>query len=147
MQGLCGTKPHSLSGVLGGLKKNYIHVIFLFAVSPLAKLRFRTSLYDRYSQRSFKRRGVLGEKMNTSDKAIGTITVLVKDRSESASKVNEIVSQFSNIIIGRLGLPYSDRDLSIITLVVDASTDEIGALTGKIGQISGISVKSSLIRA
>ncbi|MDD7416445.1 MAG: TM1266 family iron-only hydrogenase system putative regulator [Treponemataceae bacterium] len=85
--------------------------------------------------------------MNTSDKAIGTITVLVKDRSESASKVNEIVSQFSNIIIGRLGLPYSDRDLSIITLVVDASTDEIGALTGKIGQISGISVKSSLIRA
>lgn len=84
--------------------------------------------------------------MNTSEKAIGSITIIVKDRSESASKVNEIISQYSSLIIGRMGLPYSNRDMSIITLIVDATTDEIGALSGKIGQINGVAVKSSIIR-
>ena len=81
-----------------------------------------------------------------SEKAVASIMILVKNRSESAGKVNEIISQFSDVIVGRLGLPYSGRELNIITLVVDATTDEIGALTGKLGQIKDVKVKSAIAK-
>ncbi|MNP81873.1 hypothetical protein D3C76_1803530 [compost metagenome] len=48
-----------------------------------------------------------------------------------------------HVIIGRLGLPYKERGISaVITLVVDATSDEISSLTGKLGKIDGINVKS-----
>ena len=84
--------------------------------------------------------------MNTSEKAVASVMILVRNRSESATKVNEIISNFSSIIVGRLGLPYSEREFSIITLVVDANTDEIGALTGKLGQIKDVTVKSAVAK-
>lgn len=77
---------------------------------------------------------------------IGTITILVRDRDETAAQVNEILSQFAGVVIGRMGIPYSKRNLHIITLVVDATTDAIGALTGRLGQINDVTVKSSLAK-
>lgn len=50
------------------------------------------------------------------------------------------------MVIGRMGIPYHERDLNIVTLIVDASTDEIGALTGKLGQIPDVTVKSTLAK-
>ncbi|MGO9412457.1 MAG: TM1266 family iron-only hydrogenase system putative regulator [Spirochaetia bacterium] len=50
------------------------------------------------------------------------------------------------MILGRMGLPYAARDLNIITLIVDATTDQIGALTGKLGMIEDVTVKSTLAR-
>ncbi len=72
--------------------------------------------------------------------------VIIENRKKSASSVNKILSDFGDIIIGRIGLPYEKKDCSVITLIVDATTDEIGALTGKLGSIKGISVKSALSR-
>ncbi len=70
--------------------------------------------------------------------------IIVTDRNKQAGEVNKILSEFGNIIQGRMGIPYKERNCSIITLIVDASTDDVGALTGRLGLIPGVSVKSAL---
>jgi putative iron-only hydrogenase system regulator len=55
-----------------------------------------------------------------------------------------VLSEFGDIIVARVGLPYKEKNCSVITLTVDATTDELGALTGRLGAIAGISVRSAL---
>jgi putative iron-only hydrogenase system regulator len=81
------------------------------------------------------------------DKRIGTITIIVTNRTSQSENVNRILSEFGEVIIGRMGIPYSPKSLHIIALIVHASTDEIGALTGKLGTLKGIQVKSVLTKA
>jgi putative iron-only hydrogenase system regulator len=80
------------------------------------------------------------------ERMVGVIAIIVKERDEAAPEVNEVLTHFGTIVIGRMGLPYHDRGLNIITLIVDATTDQIGALTGKLGQIAGVTVKSTLAK-
>jgi putative iron-only hydrogenase system regulator len=79
-----------------------------------------------------------------SEKRIGVIGIIIEDRQQ-VPQVNSLLSSFNEVIIGRIGLPYHERSLSIISIIVDGSTDEIGALTGRLGQIPGIKVKSTLV--
>ncbi len=88
----------------------------------------------------------LPERRCLMQKAVGVIAIIVKNRASSVAEVNSLLSQFGEIIIGRLGLPYRERNLNIITLIVDASTDKIGDLTGKIGMIPDVTVKSTLAK-
>ena len=81
------------------------------------------------------------------DKRIGTVTIIITDRTSQAQKVNQILCDFGEMIIGRMGLPYAPGNLHIIALIVHASTDQIGALTGKLGALKGIQVKSVLTKA
>jgi putative iron-only hydrogenase system regulator len=81
------------------------------------------------------------------NKRIGTVTIIITNRTSQAQKVNQILCDFGEMIIGRMGLPYAPGDLHIIALIVHASTDEIGALTGKLGALKGIQVKSALTKA
>jgi putative iron-only hydrogenase system regulator len=83
--------------------------------------------------------------MSEESRSVGVVAIIIKNR-ESASLVNKITSEFGDIIIGRMGLPYQQRGFNIITLIVDASTDTIGALTGKIGKIPNVTVKSTLAK-
>jgi len=80
-------------------------------------------------------------------KRLGFVGVIIENRKKTAPSVNKILSDFGDIIIGRIGLPYEKKDCSVITLIVDATTDEIGSLTGKLGSIKGISVKSALSKS
>lgn len=80
------------------------------------------------------------------NRAVGVIAIIVKNRSESALQVNEALAPYGDMVIGRMGLPYHERNLNIITLIVDASTDRIGALTGKLGMIPDVTVKSTLAK-
>jgi putative iron-only hydrogenase system regulator len=75
---------------------------------------------------------------------IAVIGIVVSNREEAAKKVNEILSTFGSIIVGRMGLPYKERDISVISIIVDGTNDEIGALTGKLGNVAGIKVKVAL---
>lgn len=75
---------------------------------------------------------------------IAVIGIVVSNREEAAKKVNEILSTFGSIIVGRMGLPYKERDISVISIIVDGTNDEIGALTGKLGNVVGIKVKVAL---
>lgn len=81
-----------------------------------------------------------------SDKRLGVIGIVVEDRT-SVSMVNEVLSEHAEIILGRMGVPYREKDVSVISLIVDADTDQIGALTGKLGAIKNIIVKSAITKA
>ncbi len=77
------------------------------------------------------------------DKRLGVIGIVIEDLSQ-ISEVNDILHQFSCVIIGRMGIPYKERGVNVISIIVDGTTDEIGALSGKLGKIKGLSVKSAL---
>jgi putative iron-only hydrogenase system regulator len=79
-------------------------------------------------------------------RAVGVVAIIVKQRATGAPEVNEVLTQFGEIVLGRMGLPCAARGLNIITLIVDATTDQIGALTGKLGSIPGVTVKSTLAK-
>ena len=75
------------------------------------------------------------------EKRIGTITILVSDRSRS-TEINALISDFSDIILCRQGLPFQNRDVAVISLIVEGSMNRINALTGKVGRIAGIECKA-----
>ncbi|HBM76342.1 MAG TPA: CopG family transcriptional regulator, partial [Clostridiaceae bacterium] len=56
---------------------------------------------------------------------------------------NRYLSEYANIIVGRMGIPYRERNICVISIVVDGTTDEISALTGKLGSIKGVNVKTA----
>ena len=77
------------------------------------------------------------------DKRIGVIGIVIEDTSQIA-EVNRLLHEYSHIIIGRMGIPYRERSLNVISVIVDGTNDDIGALSGKLGKIKGLSVKSAL---
>lgn len=77
------------------------------------------------------------------DKRVGVVGIVIED-FENAPKVNDILHNFAHIIVGRMGIPYKERGVSVISLMVDGTTDEISALTGKLGKVKGVSVKSAI---
>ena len=79
-------------------------------------------------------------------KRIGTVTIIISDRINQSSEVNKILSKHAEIIIGRMGLPYSLKKISIICLIVNGSTDQLGSLTGQLGSIEGVQVKSVMVK-
>lgn len=68
---------------------------------------------------------------------------IIVDNTESVEKLNSILHVYAPYIIGRMGIPYHDRELSIISIAMDAPQDTINALSGKIGKLSGVSVKAA----
>ena len=79
-------------------------------------------------------------------KRLGFVGIIIDDREKCAGIVNEILSQHAELILARTGLPRIKGNTSVITLVIDATTDEVGELTGKLGNIPGITVKSGLAK-
>jgi putative iron-only hydrogenase system regulator len=80
------------------------------------------------------------------EKRLGFIGIIVENRNEHAAEVNDLLSKYGDLIIARTGVPYSRRGCAVISLVVDATTDEVGELSGKLGSIPDVSVKSMLVR-
>jgi len=78
------------------------------------------------------------------EKRIGTALILIEDK-EAVHQMNAIASNHSEIIIGRQGLPRSNGQ-SIISLVLEGTTDEIGSLTSQLGRLNGIQIKSVLLK-
>lgn len=75
------------------------------------------------------------------DTRIALIGIIVEQLSASA-EVNHILHEYSSHIIGRMGLPYKDKGVSIISVVVDAENNVISSLSGKLGMVKGITVKT-----
>ncbi|MGE5544042.1 MAG: TM1266 family iron-only hydrogenase system putative regulator [Bacillota bacterium] len=74
---------------------------------------------------------------------LGVIGIVIEEMGV-VPQVNKILSNHSQIIVGRMGIPYRQREVAVISLIVDGNTDEIGSITGKLGAIKGVSVKSAL---
>lgn len=72
---------------------------------------------------------------------IALIGIIVEDLN-TIGQVNELLHEYSNYIIGRMGIPYREKEVSIISIVIDAKNNVISSLSGKLGMIKGISVKT-----
>ena len=77
-------------------------------------------------------------------KRLGFVGIIVEDREKKAREVNDVLSDNGDIIAARMGVPYASKNCFVITLIVDATTDELGAFTGRLGRIEGVTVKSAL---
>lgn len=75
------------------------------------------------------------------EKRIGTITILIRDR-EVSSSVNLLLSDHADIILCRQGLPFRDRPVAVISLIVEGTVDAINALTGRLGRLEGVECKA-----
>lgn len=72
---------------------------------------------------------------------VALVGIMVENK-DSVEKINDLLHQNSNYIIGRMGIPYSKKNLSIISIVLDAPSDVISALSGKLGMLPGVSTKT-----
>ena len=79
------------------------------------------------------------------EKRIGTITVLLSDKS-AAAQVNEIISAHSGIVLARQGLPFRERPVAVISLIVEGEVDEINSLSGQLGKIENVTAKAVLTK-
>lgn len=72
---------------------------------------------------------------------IAVVSILVEDRSVS-EEINTLLSAYGDWIIGRMGIPYKEKKVSILSVVMDAPVEIVNTLTGKIGKMKGVSVKA-----
>ncbi len=70
------------------------------------------------------------------------IMAIIVENTQAATPINALLHEYGQYIIGRMGLPYAKRNISLISVAIDAPQDVISALTGKIGNIPQVSVKT-----
>ena len=68
---------------------------------------------------------------------------IIVENFDTVDKLNAILHDYGKYIIGRMGLPYREKNINIISIAIDAPQDAISALAGKIGKLDGISVKTA----
>ena len=73
---------------------------------------------------------------------VAVMGIILEDTS-SAHDLNALLHDYGRYIIGRMGLPYREKSINILSIAIDAPQDEISALSGKIGRLKGVSVKTA----
>lgn len=76
------------------------------------------------------------------DSRVAVMSIIVEDM-DVVEQVNAVLHEYGEYIIGRMGIPYRQRKISIISIALDAPQDTISALSGRIGKMAGVSVKTS----
>ena len=79
----------------------------------------------------------------SEDHRIAAVSILVEN-PDSVEPMNAILHEYSAYILGRMGVPYRERDISIICLAMDAPMDVINTMTGRLGRLSGIGAKAAV---
>jgi putative iron-only hydrogenase system regulator len=79
------------------------------------------------------------------DDRVAMISIVIQD-AEAVEKVNSLLHEFAGYIIGRMGIPYRARGISLISVAMDAPGDAISSLSGKLGMIKGVSAKAVYAR-
>ena len=79
------------------------------------------------------------------DNKLAVIAIVVEDYDQT-EKVNELLHAFRDYIVGRLGVPYKQKAVSVISIILDAPMESINSLSGKLGMIKGISSKVLLTK-
>lgn len=76
------------------------------------------------------------------DTRVAVVGIIVED-NESVEKLNGILHEYSEYIIGRMGVPYRERGINVISIALDAPADTISGIAGKIGNLPGVSAKTA----
>ena len=71
------------------------------------------------------------------------VLAIVVENQESSVRINELLHEYGRYIIGRMGVPYPAKNLSLISVAIDAPEDAISALTGKLGKVDGVTVRTA----
>ena len=80
-------------------------------------------------------------------KRFGFVGITIDKEITTGIEVQKVLTNYSDLIIGRMGIPgVNNSSMSVITLIVNTDTDELGALTGKLGKLNGVNVKSGLCK-
>lgn len=74
---------------------------------------------------------------------VAIIGIIVEDYN-SVETLNEILHEYRDFIIGRMGIPYKTKKMSVMSIAVDADTDIINAISGKVGKLKGVSAKTAI---
>ena len=77
---------------------------------------------------------------------VAVLSIIV-EKEDAVSELNELLHRYRQFIIGRLGIPYRQKGVSIICIAMDAPNDEINALTGALGRVAGITAKATYSKA
>ena len=85
--------------------------------------------------------GVRSDSPQEVETRIALVGIIVENR-DATDRLNAILHQYSGVIVGRMGIPYPSRGVAIISVVVDAPADQISSLSGKLGMLDGIHVKT-----
>lgn len=122
------------------------------------KLLFKSDIYCYFCNTTFLRNSyhyfevcreifkrISNPKDHLMEKRIGTITILIKGKT-AVPLVNALLSEYSDIILARQGLPLHHRNINVISLVIEGTIETISALTGKIGRLKDVEVKSILTK-
>lgn len=80
--------------------------------------------------------------INEKDTRVAVISVIVEN-ADAVSQINEILHSASDFIIGRMGIPYRKKNISIISVVIDAELNIISSVSGRLGRLSGVTVKTA----
>ena len=75
------------------------------------------------------------------EERIAMLSIIIED-TESVARMNSILHEYSENIIGRMGIPYRDENLYLISIAIDATMDKINTLTGRLGRLPGVSAKA-----
>ncbi len=76
-----------------------------------------------------------------SENRVAAVSIVV-EKKESTEKLNAVLHEFGEYIIGRMGIPYKPKSISVLSVVLDAPTEIVNALTGKLGMLDGVSAKT-----
>lgn len=80
-----------------------------------------------------------------SENRLAVISIIVENRAKSA-EINAVLSAFGDLVIGRMGIPYKEKNVSLISVFVDAPTEIINTITGKLGKIEGVTAKTLMAK-
>ena len=76
-----------------------------------------------------------------SENRLAIISIIVDDRNQSG-KINALLSEYGDYIVGRMGIPYKEKSVSVMCIVIDAPVEVLNMLTGKIGMLGGVTAKT-----
>ncbi len=71
------------------------------------------------------------------------VMAIIVEKAESVERLNAVLHEFGDHIIGRMGIPYKARGINIVSIALDAPQDTVSALAGRLGNIDGVSVKTA----
>lgn len=100
--------------------------------TALSDALFRERIFLRLEKR----------KDNLMETRVAVIGIIVENK-DSVTPLNELLSEYRRYIIGRMGVPYNEKNISIISIAIDAPMDTINSLSGKIGRLDGVSAKAA----
>ena len=83
-----------------------------------------------------------GTDRRNMESRVAVLSIIVENE-DAVSELNELLHRFGKYIIGRMGIPYREKNISIISVVIDAEPDVINQVSGKLGRVQGVTVKTA----